>query len=93
MDRKEVCKNAVYRHFKGNFYYIVDIATDSETLERVVCYRGVYGSNTLYTRSEKMFLEEVDVGRADNVTKSKFRFERVDLASACIDSNAFENNN
>ena len=32
----------IYRHFKGNYYFIQDVALDSETKERIVIYRPIY---------------------------------------------------
>ena len=34
-------KTGVYRHFKGNHYELLYIATDSETLEKKVVYRAL----------------------------------------------------
>lgn len=35
----------VYRHFKGNYYFVEDVALDSETKERVVIYKPIYDRN------------------------------------------------
>jgi len=35
----------IYRHFKGNYYFIQDVALDSETHERLVIYRPIYDRN------------------------------------------------
>jgi len=35
----EVKEGEVYRHFKGTFFYIICVAQDSETCERIVVYR------------------------------------------------------
>ena len=32
----------VYRHFKGNYYFVENIALDSETKERMVVYKPIY---------------------------------------------------
>ena len=66
----------VYRHFKGNYYYIEDIALDSETRERMVVYKHLY-DDEVCVRSEKMFLEEIPADRPDNITGQKYRFELV----------------
>lgn len=50
----------VYRHFKGNLYLVEDIATHSETGEKFVVYRALYGSQDLYIRPYDMFISEVD---------------------------------
>lgn len=68
-----------YRHFKGNFYIVLDIAYHSETLEKYVVYKALYGDYKTYIRPLEMFLEEVDVNREDNKFNQKYRFERVDV--------------
>ncbi len=67
----------IYRHFKGNYYYIEDIALDSETKERVVIYKPLYErkDSKIWVRREKMFLEEISIERPDNITGQKYRFE------------------
>ena len=35
----EVKIGKVYRHFKGNYYFVENIAFDSETKERMVIYK------------------------------------------------------
>ena len=32
----------VYRHFKGNYYFVENIAYDSESQERIVVYKPLY---------------------------------------------------
>lgn len=69
----------VYRHFKGNYYFVEDIAYDSETQERMVVYKPLYNredNRQLWVRPEKMFLEEIPE-RPDNITGQKVRFELV----------------
>ena len=67
----------VYRHFKGNYYFVEDIALDSETQERVVIYKPLYErkDSKIWVRREKMFLEEIPINRPDNITGQKYRFE------------------
>lgn len=70
----------VYRHFKGNYYFVEDVALDSETKERVVIYKPIYDRNDsqIWVRREAMFLEEIDASRKDNITGQKYRFELVE---------------
>lgn len=70
----------VYRHFKGNYYFVENVAYHSETQERMVVYKPLYNredSKTLWVRPEKMFLEEIPQ-RFDNITGQKHRFELVE---------------
>lgn len=67
----------VYRHFKGNYYFVENVACDSETKERMVVYKPLYpreDGNYILVRPEKMFLEEIPE-RPDNITGQKHRFE------------------
>jgi hypothetical protein len=75
MEKVETGK--VYRHFKGNYYFVENVAYDSETQERMVVYRPLYereDGKQLWIRPEKMFLEEIPE-RPDNITGQKHRFE------------------
>ena len=77
---EEVEKWKVYRHFKGNYYFVEGIAYDSETKERMVIYKPLYkreDDRRVWVRPEKMFLEEIG-DRSDNITGQKHRFERAD---------------
>ena len=67
----------VYRHFKGNYYFVENVALDSETQERVVIYKAIYNreDSQIWVRREKMFLEEIDKTRKDNITGQTHRFE------------------
>ncbi len=70
----------VYRHFKGNYYFVENVAYDSETKERMVVYKPLYNredGRSIWVRPEKMFLEEIPE-RPDNITGQKVRFELVD---------------
>ena len=49
-----------YRHFKGKEYEVVDFATDSETLEKMVIYRALYGEHGLWVRPYDMFREIIE---------------------------------
>ena len=62
----EEIKLGKYQHFKGNFYEVIGVARNSETLEEFVVYRALYdnkkfGNNALWIRHKSMFLEEVEV--------------------------------
>jgi len=68
---EKMIKKGKYKHFKGNFYQVVDVARNSETLEDFVVYRALYGDNGLWIRPLEMFLEEVDI---DGKSIERFQF-------------------
>jgi len=66
--------HGVYRHFKGDYYLVEDVARHSETQEDYVVYRRLYGDGSLWIRPKSMFLSEVDHVKYPDV-KQKYRFE------------------
>ena len=50
-----------YKHYKGKMYQVIGVAKNSETLEKLVVYRALYGKKELWVRPEKMFLEKVEI--------------------------------
>ena len=76
----EVIKNRIYKHFKGDYYIVVDFAIHSETKERMVLYRALYSNGLRYVRPYEMFKEKVDKVKYPNVTQ-EYRFELQELKS------------
>ena len=75
MNQVEIGK--VYQHFKGNYYYVENVAYDSETQERMVVYRALYqreDNKQLWIRPESMFLSTIPTDRPDNITGQSQRF-------------------
>ena len=52
-------RTGIYRHFKGNEYEVLYIATHSETMEKMVVYRELYGERGVWVRPASMWNENV----------------------------------
>ena len=77
---REVKIHGVYKHYKGDYYLVEDVANHSETKEKYVVYRSLYGDNNLWIRPLDMFLSEVDHEKHPNV-EQKYRFELQEIQS------------
>lgn len=60
-----------YRHFNGNEYELLFVATHSETLEPMVVYRALYGERGVWVRPAAMWDETVE---RDGKTYKRFTF-------------------
>lgn len=55
----EDIKIGKYKHFKGNEYEVIGIANHSETLEKLVVYRALYGEGEIWVRPISMWNDTV----------------------------------
>lgn len=74
MAKREVKIHGIYKHYKGNYYIVEDVATHTETGEKMVIYRALYGDHELWCRPYEMFLEALDPAKYPEVVQ-KDRFE------------------
>ena len=79
----EVKVGRVYKHFKGNLYIVEGIATHSETDEKMVVYRALYGNCELYVRPYDSFVEKLnEFGYSDY--KQDHRFQLIEITSNIV---------
>ena len=58
-------KKGIYRHYKGNKYELLHIANHSESLEKMVVYKALYGEGEIWVRPLSMWDETVIVNGAE----------------------------
>lgn len=75
-------KSGLYRHYKGNEYFVFQVATHSETRESLVFYRCLYGDYSWWVRPLDMFLETVELA---GETIPRFHFERALTEQELVD--------
>lgn len=71
--RIERCIGKVVRHFKGNLYIVIEIAEHTETGDKYVVYKALYGGCKVYVRPIEMFREECNQEQYDKYGH-KYRF-------------------
>ena len=76
----ELIVGRIYKHFKGDLYLVEDIVLHSETKEKMVLYRALYGNGIRYVRPYDMFLSKVDKEKYPQV-EQEYRFQLQDIKS------------
>lgn len=77
---RQVKQNEIYKHFKGDYYIILEIGKDAETMEDCVIYRSLYEEGKVWIRPLDNFLEEVDHKKYPNINQ-KYKFELQEIKS------------
>lgn len=72
---REIKAGDKFRHFKGNIYEVIAVATHTETLDKLVIYKRV-DCEKVFARPYEMFISKVDEDKYPNATQ-KYRFEKV----------------
>lgn len=75
---RRIKTNTIYRHFKGKYYYVLDIVDDCTNTatddKKYVVYRALYGDYRMYIRELDEFRSEVDRDKYPHA-KQKYRME------------------
>lgn len=71
----EVIIGRIYKHYKGDYYIVENIATHTETGEKMVIYRALYEEGKVYARPYDMFVEKTNNG------EQEYRFQLQDIKS------------
>lgn len=68
--------HGVYKHFKGAYYEVLEIAKHSETGEKMVVYRDLTDSSKVWVRPYDMFISKVNKEEYPDA-QQEYRFELV----------------
>lgn len=63
----------LYRHYKGNLYRVIGMATHSETLETLVIYQDETDASKCWARPATMWTDEITLNG-----RTVHRFEQID---------------
>jgi hypothetical protein len=65
------------RHFKGDLYLVLAVGRHTETEEKMVAYKALYGEGKIWFRPSELFMSKVPEGK-ENPTGQKYRFEMIE---------------
>ena len=73
---RDIKVGAAYRHFKGSCYIVIQIATHTETGERMVIYQDTKDKKKVWARPYEMFNSLIDKEKYPQA-EGKYRFEEI----------------
>lgn len=56
-------RGQIYKHYKGNLYLVLELATHIETEEKLVVYRNIKDETKIWTRPLSMFEDILSDGK------------------------------
>ena len=56
----EVLIGRIYKHYKGNYYIVENLALNTETDETMVIYKALYGNGEVFARPLESFIQKLD---------------------------------
>jgi len=65
-------QTGIYKHYKGNLYQVLYVATHSETSEKLVVYQCLYDDYSIWLRPYEMFIEQVQLENGNLVARFQF---------------------
>ncbi len=64
-------QRGIYQHYKGQLYQVFNVATHSESREKLVVYQCLYADYSMWVRPLEMFLETVELESGEVVPRFK----------------------
>ena len=77
---REILKNRIYKHFKGDYYLVLDFALNNEDDKNYVIYKALYGNGQLFIRPYEDFAGKVNIDKYPNHIQ-EFKFELQNIES------------
>ena len=59
-----VCRGQIYKHYKGSSYLVIEVATHTETNEKLVVYCNIQNKSQIWARPLEMFESVMSDGRS-----------------------------
>ena len=56
----EVLIGRIYKHYKGNYYLVENLALNTETNEQMVIYKALYEDGKVFARPISSFTEKLE---------------------------------
>lgn len=65
-------KPGLYRHYKGKYYFLFQVAHHSETREALAVYQCLYDDFSWWVRPLDMFMETITI---DGIVQPRFAYK------------------